>query len=501
MLKTLRILSSFLLFFTPKMGFSTECILISGIDKDHNRAFAYEGQDSFYKYGGKLGRMHCKSFGHWSDASEYLNSHPLPPNSQLLILQAAHGAPGGDAVCDKGMVSGTDTMRYLRTFSKSYKVAFLTSSCYSGDLIRQQLEQDELSNEEHLMSHLCIGATSIFGLPARAEMGWIVAIRKAESSSSIEDVYKKSKAGLISSAAWGQIGLPAYFLHQTTNFGWSALKNMNQILANSTHPACQAIQERKLGEWCSSPGISNDAISEFSLLAAYSNKSFPAIAIRKQARANLEGSKSTLKYCHPSHHSKCQALVKCQDSYVPFFESLNDSYTLDELSHQLKLYIKSKDRTTECDTFRDLFLKENPDSKLAQEYGTSGGLLLKELDYFVLGALGKGLSKYELAKQKARENLEHFKLPSDSSGADLVKILLDDSQKCPSFFGRTVVDGIFGKKPPPYPESDSPHNPYNIALLYEDLMRGFNLASLELETLNDKKDALRREACKNFKID
>jgi hypothetical protein len=222
---------------------NTTCFVISGAFDDHNGAFSeaiFSHKDTTYE---KLGGMQCK-IADWEELDKLLkvgNRDAPPKDSQILIIQAAHGGPGGNARCNAGDVSGDQILSSLEDYSKRYHVASFIDSCFSGDIMKKKLLNDAKLSDHPRLDKLCIATSSYFGKSSWGNNFANDPLKYAVPGGSFEDLFTKDQPeygkfdGMLSSAKWTETGITQYLLSQGVKDGFDALSNLQKLLSPSGH--------------------------------------------------------------------------------------------------------------------------------------------------------------------------------------------------------------------------------------------------------------------------
>ena len=257
-MKTLLILSLFV-FSTYVCAKGNLCIIISGVEKDHNNAFA--GQ-FFYKEEKPAGKFTCKIFNSWKEADEFIKASKLNNGDDLLIIQGAHGSPGGGASCNADSITGEEIHSYLKQYQAKYQVGAILDSCYSGDVLKLKLKEDELESHSKL-EYLCLITSSDFNTVAYGDFG----VRKLfeeegknVKGKSLQQIYGANSRSLISSAAWSSIGVPQFLNNKDIKQANNLLLNLNNF-EKQINLTCDSDSQTKKADYlslCSNKNVSSD---------------------------------------------------------------------------------------------------------------------------------------------------------------------------------------------------------------------------------------------------
>lgn len=223
-----------LLLLVSRVGVAAEleCIVVSGLEKDHNGAFAnnkFLTDESTGKSSAKFGNKDCRVFDDWSEMTTYvLASQSKKP---LFIYQGAHGITGGGAVCNRGRVSGKAILNSLELMARDRKIGVWLDSCYSGDLIYEKLRKDERNPDAPHIQNLCLATAS---LPNHLmfTQGEGTALANTNLSYDLEFLFRLYGKGLISSADWSKSGIVEYMESRSHQ---AAVKALTRLTENSRY--------------------------------------------------------------------------------------------------------------------------------------------------------------------------------------------------------------------------------------------------------------------------
>jgi hypothetical protein len=217
----------FQLFYSLCMA-TTECIVVSGLEKDHDNVLLAE-KLYLRKYPER-----CKVVNSWTEVK------PISKNgSQVLIIQASHGNPGGFSDSDSGIDSPYLIQSSIKNLSKNYKLGVFLESCYSGDFMNYFLSEDN-----DVQKNTCLITNSVLNRPALGgtNRSNFESLLNLGTNKSLNTFFLESATqGLISSADWHQSGL----IHLTRNSNGinrklsrlidSLLKTDNQLICHEDH--------------------------------------------------------------------------------------------------------------------------------------------------------------------------------------------------------------------------------------------------------------------------
>jgi hypothetical protein len=512
---------------------SDECIVILGNNKQKD----WNGAFKDYPVPKKFGRFNCISFDSWDQADAYLRGKTtrkprLKPGEDLLIIQAAHGGPGGSASCNAGDVSGEEILSKLESYQNRYRVGAIIRSCYSGDLILGKLKRDGRGNQKNL-DRLCLVTSSA---PGRVSYGGQIAEAPEQISDSRDlEKWATLNDAMISSSAWDSAGVTEYLNLETNSSAAVALTKIGQLVASQ--PACGGVRGVETARICAEPAL-DPALMQ--ILVKYSEK--------KHVRMRMpswEKEFRTILLAEPKVPAKGESTVfararwKCLNALFAFHwrgNKENFLYTLPTgtddawmygLWQKLQAFKNSKD-FGECSTYEKLLtdyqaeIAENSaanpprpgtpsilsphidnsrlmpvDLRIAlKDFVYNGGIERFRKDQADLkGFIGnpKRDETYELTQFAKAISNTSLRGCIDPSESDLfkAKILRNAlTARSASSNGLGSADGRI---------NDVLTGDDQVFSTYE-LLAGFRNASAALETLPSTADQQRRKACREFKF-
>lgn len=181
------------------------CFVVSGGHYDHNGALtslvAAERAGTKYSFAG----YNCSIFNSYKALKIHL-ANSVEKESPIFVVQIAHGGLGGTSALNGGTISAGQLLKELREISASYKVAFLNQSCYGGSVIQEKILWDESNSNSESIDRTCLWSDS---LPGRVAMG-LNSILKSKNPYTLEEAYTALPDGIVSSAAWSEVGMAKY---------------------------------------------------------------------------------------------------------------------------------------------------------------------------------------------------------------------------------------------------------------------------------------------------
>jgi hypothetical protein len=219
------------------------CFAISGTHHDGNGALQLltdaENAHTQFGYAG----YRCSIFNSYQELKAHLASEAkaneqdpstgLAIGSSILVIQIAHGGPGGGALLNSNLPKSMTPPEQLRSayedLSSRYHVALINQSCYAGDLMENLLDWEDQHADSPMMKNMCLVTDSIPGRVA-------VSINKMDRSSlggeiTLEDFFLSRPDGMISSAAWSQSKLVKYAIPRVNlpSYPLFAIQHPDQI--------------------------------------------------------------------------------------------------------------------------------------------------------------------------------------------------------------------------------------------------------------------------------
>jgi hypothetical protein len=160
---------------------------ISGFKRDAFNVFS--GEENYLQKSDR-----CKVVNSWKEI------RPSVPGSQLIIIQASHGQPGGVSECDDGDEQPEEILNSIRNLSRTNQLGVFLQSCYSGDLMRRFLIENL-----KVQKNTCLITNSVINKIAMAgtNVGVFKELMDLGPEKSLNDFFIETmKQGMISSADW-----------------------------------------------------------------------------------------------------------------------------------------------------------------------------------------------------------------------------------------------------------------------------------------------------------
>lgn len=181
------------------------CFVVSGGRYDHNGALAQlvaaERAGTPYSFAG----YKCSIFNSYKELKAHLAAN-VDRDSAILVLQVAHGGIGGTTQLNSGMISASQLIKEVRDISVNYKVAFLNQSCYGGTVVQEKILWDEANQNAASIDRSCMWSDS---LPGRVAI--LSNIARSKTTYNFEDAYASIPDGIVSSAAWSEVGMAKFY--------------------------------------------------------------------------------------------------------------------------------------------------------------------------------------------------------------------------------------------------------------------------------------------------
>src|SRR5690606_1888051 len=134
------------------VSFSTmaaECFVVSGIEKDHARSL--KDRTLIQSETSKIAGKNCIVVKSWKELNEKIAAKKLPENSDILIVQGAHGATNGIDVkflCDAEEPTAEEDLGHLKKRAGKYRVGAPIHTCYSGEIMEQEQLKDDTNKKK-----------------------------------------------------------------------------------------------------------------------------------------------------------------------------------------------------------------------------------------------------------------------------------------------------------------------------------------------------------------
>jgi hypothetical protein len=468
-----------------------ECLVVSGLKHDFNSAF--RNKKSLVPETSVVAGKPCKVFDSWKELNDYVVQSKIPSGSELLIMQGAHGIKqeNSDEVyfeCNAESPTAETILNHLENLSGKYKVGAVIHSCYSGELMRRKLTNDYLQPKS--LDSLCLITSSSPGRIAFARnTDPMSLIENAKQGTSLEDIFLKTDAGMISSAAWNEIDLPKYLTEKTVDNGYKTMMNMDKIVRRPG--SCENIGEIN-SILCSSPGITDEIFED---LKAFMDPLVPD-ELRGYFVTNMTIKNNLIiKQLSAAPDNKAlQAAHRCTQGILQSYEKKFGKNLVD-LTHwsdveEIVSDLQKADFNKDCEAYKATLKEQWHIDSLYTESFFHG---FKEYNQ----AVDRLQRKYTKRKFDEKFNLYDFaiaaagekKACNPESKLQIIQSLFGDD-----FFQGEYFTNFKGTLNTPG-ETVVGHN-----VSTQHLMKAFQNASLLKKDMPDSADAQRRKACRDFTL-
>lgn len=455
---------------------AAECLVVSGLEKDTEHAFV--GQKIFTAEVSAIAGKKCHVFNNWKELSAFAQSRPK--GSELLIAQGAHGMKTDEGEvrfdCNAGTPSADEVLKSLQNLSQSYKVAAVIQSCYSGEIMKKKLIQDHLQNDG--LENLCLYTSSSVGrvsTGSQEEMAKL--LEGAKAGDTLEDLFMKTRAGMISSAAWEEVGLPSYLQKKDLTMGLSVIQKMDKVTRG---PSCDDVFQANMA-LCVAPKISDEIYEDL--------MSFMDPYVPEDAKWYfVDNMKRKTKNISSPHGRRClQGILDFyQKRYGDKLENMHFWTSLDKVEE----IIPSETFYPDCVAYK----------KTLKSAGEQESLLT---DSFTLGR-----KQYKESIERLKKRYTKRKFDQTFDLKDFARAAANEAGTCAPSSKQKIIDSFFGDDF--FPEElestfgstfSAPHERVQgFDVSTQQALKGFQRASLKKENMLDPKDAKRRKACRDFKL-
>jgi len=189
------------------------CFVISGTKHDGNGALSQLTAVERGHQKLRFGAYQCTIFNSYGELKTYLKTSGLSAGAPIMVLQIAHGAPGGSAALNgvpgSGLRYAEDLLKDYNDLASIYRVALINQSCYSGDMLEALIAWQSHNAKSKTIDNLCMTTAA---LPGRVSVDVVAQmdISPFHQVFNIEDAYLAHPVGLITSAAWGEVHMTDY---------------------------------------------------------------------------------------------------------------------------------------------------------------------------------------------------------------------------------------------------------------------------------------------------
>lgn len=463
---------------------AAECVVVSGAKKDTNGAFG--NRKLLTPETSMVAGKKCKVVGGLKELKTYMGSGKVKAGSDLLVVFGAHG--GKDA---QGRVTfdfnndeptADEVTAYLQSLSKTYQVGAVLHACQSGEVMNKIISAEA----DPTAGKLCLVTSSSKGrMSFSNEKDLINQMEKVKPGKTLEDVFLQTPSGMISSAAWEEVGVPQYLraknIGEKLNIGMEILKDMDQMLRSPG--VCNTAGEKN-SALCISPAVTDDLYRDLSR--------FLDPLIQEEDKSNLLVTYTITGQILKDGGDKDSAacLLGIVGAYkARFGEKLENLVTWGELD-EFQVALKKEKFIPLCEKYKKL--------QPVEEQGK-----------IYTGDMTKGLASYKSSleslkrkytKTQWNEEFDLGKFALASAGDKTVckpqsKQQIIQSLLGESFFEEEVVRGDDGSEGAGEMETFE-----SIDISTQHVMKAFQNASVQKKEMPNSRDAKRREACRKFKF-
>lgn len=131
-------------------AYSKTCYMLSGLEMDQEKGPLRVMHEAILKDGVPGDGTVCKVFDSL-EALETEYNENLPPRTQrVVIIQGAHGNPGGACSLNGGPAEASELLGAVQNIARTHPTAYIVESCYSGDLLRDKIVLTSIIPKIHL---------------------------------------------------------------------------------------------------------------------------------------------------------------------------------------------------------------------------------------------------------------------------------------------------------------------------------------------------------------
>lgn len=467
------------------------CFVISGANFDHNGALStlVSAKRAGRKY--VFAGYQCTIFGSYKELKVHLASS-VQKESPIFIMQVAHGGIGGSALLDGGSHSSSQILKELRDISANYKIAFLNQACYGGTNLQDKIAWDEANSASESIDRTCMWADS---LPGRVAVG-LNSILRSKDPYTLEEAYTALPDGVISSAAWTEVGMSKAY-HAVAQYPGYRLKEKVVISQLAPHTSkflngmAEVISENPFLP-ANSRVIMDSA--KFVLSASTKDADIKSYLSLAQAGQYSFEPMRVATFNPPASDDVCTLAVRkfVQAQWYPIFRTHNNVWGLflDKLKNDLP---ENKDFKENC-----------PESEVAANESAMdwSRWLTKH------SPVGVQMQNYA----RAYDNFQHNNPDAAKHGITMQKFVDDtfaELQISPltknliflSIIGRTILDEESAViKMPDGSRMKSGFPNVGTEGATGNVLPAFGLASIKKENLSNTLDSRRRDACRSIQL-
>lgn len=181
----------------------SECVVISGLEKDESNAF-WDFKDQNLYQG-------CKVY---KSIKEFAKTAPSDRVIDLRVI--SHGKKDGTLVCDAGDESPAEVIHTLNLMSEKNKVFISLDSCYSEQVLKEKILADNKNlSSQNAQNNLCLYASSA---PLRETFVDQTSFadfhfkgKVAPRNISVLDLYNQTAVGLLSAAPYDESSVTSFW--------------------------------------------------------------------------------------------------------------------------------------------------------------------------------------------------------------------------------------------------------------------------------------------------
>lgn len=184
----------------------SECIVISGLEKDESNAFWSFKDQNLYK-----GCTIYKSIKEFSKTG---------PKDKVIDLRViSHGKEDGTLRCDAGDETPAEVINTLNSIGENNKIFVSLDSCYSEQVLKEKVLQDHKNlSSSKAQNNLCLYASSA---PMRKTYVDQVSFadlqfmgKEAPKNISVLELYNQTEVGLLSAAPYDESGITSFWANE-----------------------------------------------------------------------------------------------------------------------------------------------------------------------------------------------------------------------------------------------------------------------------------------------
>jgi hypothetical protein len=455
---------------------SRPCLIISGDKRDHNGVF---DRPMFKQETTKVGNHLCNVVDGWVEA--VIIAEQFPPGD-LLIIQGTHGASDGSYACNSGDVTADEVLTNLKRLSKRHRVGAAIDSCFSGEIMRKKLVNDQFDSKD--LDKLCLVTSSQLGrITYGGDNDLSNVLARAKPGQTLEQVFLESNSGMISSAAWTEAGVPQYLTTKTTSAGMTVLQSLDQITRYDG--ICDSIVEANAAI-CASPSVRDEV---FEMLMGFTDVTLKPDLV-SFFHKNVQAKITELKTKKDVNGQKCyEGLLNFyHKKFGPDLESLTEITQLQPLETEFP----QQSFYASCEAY-----------KKTLPVGWHQNSV-----YF--SSLYNAFHKYQedqakltaiFSSHKFNDNFDMIAFGKAAAGDRGVCKPEDKNQILQSLLGESLFSNEYYEYSVPNAKQETPdENILGKKISTQLAMKGFQDASIRRNKPGNETDKARARACKEFKL-